>query len=157
LVKSLGPDAVFDYRDPECAQKILDYAESHFTTFWNTVATDESVKICTDFGSDGVRYNVLLPVQLSRSDVRSGFSNATTSIGGVFEYGPQHMTIRVMPEEFDFVVRWTGAVEKLWAEAKMRSPAVQVEGNRLDGLLDGLQMLRERKISARKLVYRVAE
>ncbi|KAJ5826009.1 hypothetical protein N7474_003147 [Penicillium riverlandense] len=158
LVKAHGADIIIDYHDPECSARIREATDNALKIVLDTVATADSAKICADaIHPAGGRYHALLPVQVPRSDVVSAFTDAGTTTGEPFEYGPESMVIPAMPAEFNFAVQWAGLAEKLWAEGKLRTIPVQRGQSGLKGILDGLQELKDNKISGRKLVYVIAD
>lgn len=153
-----GADVIIDYHDPECSARIREATDNALKIVWDTVATTESAKICADaINSAGGRYHGLLPVQFPRADVVSAFTDAGTITGEPFEYGPESMVVPAMPAEFNFAVQWAGLAEDLWAEGKLRTIPVQRGQGGLEGILEGLQELKDNKISGRKLVYVIAD
>ncbi|PTU18494.1 hypothetical protein P175DRAFT_0525295 [Aspergillus ochraceoroseus IBT 24754] len=157
LVRRFGADAVCDYRGPECIQRIREYAANGLRFVYDTIATEESARICSEaICPAGGRYHSLLPVPpFLRPEIHCSWVNCSVAMGEAFEYGPERMEIPAMPEEFEFVSRWTTMVEALWAEGKLRTPVVEARQNGLGGVLDGLKDLKEGKISGKKLVYLV--
>jgi hypothetical protein len=89
--------------------------------------------------------------------VVSAFTDAGTITGEPFEYGPERMVVPAMPAEFNYAVQWAELAENLWAEGKLRTIPVQREQSGLKGILEGLQELKDNKISGRKLVYVIAD
>lgn len=85
------------------------------------------------------------------------FTDAGTITGEPFEYGPERMVIPAMPAEFNFAVQWAGLAEDLWAKGKLRTIPVQTGQGGLKGILEGLQELKDNKVSGRKLVYVIAD
>lgn len=158
LVRSYGADFTIDYHDSDCSAKICEVAGNALNLVWDTVATNESTKICADaIHLSGGRYHGLLPVQFPRSDVLAVFTDAGTITGEPFEYGPERMVVPAMPAELDFAAQWAGIAQGLWAEGKLRTLPVQLGQGGLEGILEGLQLLKGNKISGRKLVYVIAD
>ncbi|KAG2009352.1 hypothetical protein GB937_007755 [Aspergillus fischeri] len=158
LVRQYGADVVFDYRDPMCARKIREHTSNTLRVVCDTVATQESVRICEEaIGDAGGLYHSLLPVQTTRADVQATFANCCTAIGETFEYGPDRMVIPGMPAEFDFAKKWAGIVNTLWSQGKIRTLVVEKRDGGLRKVLDGLKDLKNRSVRARKLVYLVFE
>lgn len=60
-------------------------------------------------------------------------------------------------KDFEFAKMWWGLCEGLLRDGKVVPHRARLEGRGLSGVLDGLQLLREGKISGEKLVYRVNE
>lgn len=158
LVKSLGADAVFDYNDPECAAKIRAYTNDKLTIAWDTISLPNSAKICEDALSSTpsstttLRYHSLLPVQVSRSDVKATQSLAYTGVGEAFTFGGQ--PIPAKEEDHQYAVKFWELSRELLAAGKVKVSPIQV-GQGLEGVLDGLQALKENKVSGKKLVYKL--
>ncbi|RHZ67172.1 zinc-binding alcohol dehydrogenase family protein [Aspergillus thermomutatus] len=158
LVRQYGADVVFDYRDPRCAQKIREHTNNTLRVVCDTVATQDSVRICEEaIGAQGGLYHSLLPAQTGRPDVKATFMNCCTSIGEPFEYGPDRMEIPSMPSEFEFAQKWAGIVSRLWSHGKLRTLLVEKRDGGLRKVLDGLKDLKNGSVSARKLVYLVSD
>lgn len=156
LVRQYGADAVFDYRDPRCAQLIREHTNNTLSIVCDTVSTQESVRICEKaIGDVGGQYHSLLPAEMGRADVKSTFVNCCTALGEPFEYGPDCMVIPVMPAEFEFAQRWADLVTTLWSQGKIRTLVVEKRDGGLRKVLDGLEDLKNGAVSGRKLVYTV--
>lgn len=154
LVRSYGADVTIDYHDSNCSARIREATGNTLKLVLDTVATDESATICADaIHLSGGRYHGLLPVQFPRTDVLAAFTDAGTVTGEPFEYGPERMVIPAMPAELDFAVQWAGIAQGLWAEGKLRTLPVQLGQGGLEGVLEGLRLLKSNKVSGRKLVY----
>ncbi|KAK9427352.1 hypothetical protein V1505DRAFT_380430 [Lipomyces doorenjongii] len=80
---------------------------------------------------------------------------AYTVFGEPFEFGPD--TIPAIPERFEFARNWTEVVELLLFAGKIKVPKPKIGKGGLKGVLEGLQLLRENKVSGERLVYRVDE
>ena len=71
--------------------------------------------------------------------------------------GPKGPEFPAKEEDFEFGKKWWGIAEKFLADGKVKVHPVSVRGGGLTGVIEGLQEMREGKVSAEKLVYRVAE
>ncbi|KAM3552872.1 hypothetical protein MY1884_006980 [Beauveria asiatica] len=158
LVKALGADAVFDYHDPDCAAKIREYTNDKLTIAWDTVSLPDSTKICeralwsSPPPGTALRYHSLLPTTTSRSDGKDTFSLAYTAIGEGFTGG--HLSVPASEEDFLFGVEFWDLSRELLGSGKIKASPVQV-GQGLQGVLDGLQALKENKVSGKKLVCKL--
>ncbi|KAG8427469.1 putative secondary metabolism biosynthetic enzyme [Metarhizium acridum] len=158
LVKALGAEAVFDYNDPECAAKIRAYTNDSLAIAFDTISLADSAKICEGALASSpppgttLRYHALLPRTTARSDVTDTRSLAYTAIGEAFRFsdGPKP----AVKEDLDYAVKFLDLSRELLASGKLRVPPVQL-GQGLEGVLDGMQALRENKVSGKKLVYKV--
>jgi len=63
LVKSLGADAVFDYKDPQVVQKIQQWAQGHgrLETALDTISEHGSIDLCVEAVGKGGKVVTLLP------------------------------------------------------------------------------------------------
>jgi hypothetical protein len=62
-----------------------------------------------------------------------------------------------IPEDFEFAKKFFGITEKLLAEGKLKPHPEKIGPNGLEGALQGLQDLKNDKVTGQKLVYRVKE
>ncbi|KAK9351747.1 chaperonin 10-like protein [Lipomyces doorenjongii] len=156
LVKSLGAVAEFDYKDPESVAKIRKYTSDNLKLAWDTISLDSSAKFCADVLSpSGGKYACLQEVKAPRNDVETIMTLAYTVFGEPFEFGPD--IIPAIPERFEFAKNWVKVVEQLLSAGKIKVPQPKIGKDGLKGVLNGLQLLRENKVSGEKLVYRVNE
>ncbi|KAK9239236.1 chaperonin 10-like protein [Lipomyces kononenkoae] len=155
LVKRFGAAAVFDYKDSESVAKIRQYTNDNLTLAWDTISSESSAKFCADVLSSGAMYAALGNVKAPRDDVKSLFTMAYTIVGEPYKMAS--VAVPAIPENYDFGKRWTRLVEHLLrtGNIKILPPTIGKDG--LKGVLEGLELLRENKVSGGKLVYRVAE
>lgn len=62
-----------------------------------------------------------------------------------------------VPEDFEFGKKIFSIAEKLLAEGKLKTHPEKVGPKGLEGVLEGMQDMKDDKVSGQKLVYRVAE
>lgn len=161
FVKSLGASAAYDYKDPECGKKINKDTNNKLKLIWDTIALESSAKICGDAIStendDGsARYGSILPVKLpGRSDVKTTFTFMYTIFNDAFTKAGRDTP--AIPEDFEFAKKFFGIVEKLLAEGKLKTHPEQVGKEGLKGALQGMEDMKNEKVSASKLVYKVAD
>ncbi|EXJ83209.1 hypothetical protein A1O1_06828 [Capronia coronata CBS 617.96] len=161
-VKSLGATEAFDYNDPKAPEAIRKYTSNKLTLAWDTISSESSAKFCADAlapssgeGSGPLRYGSILPVTCPRDDVESVSTLMYTVFGEPFEFGPDK--IPETPEDAEFAKKFMGITEKLLAEKKLRPHKEVVGGDGLKGVIQGLKDMKDGKVSASKLVYRVAD
>lgn len=159
FVKSLGADAVYDYRDPDVGKKINRDTNNSLKLIWDTISVKESAAICAEaLSSDptGTRYGTILPVKLpGREGVETTFTFLYTVFGEAFTKAKRENP--AMPEDFEFGKKWFAIVADLLKEGKIKTHPEQVGEKGLEGALQGMQDMKEGKVSAVKLVYRVGE
>jgi NADPH:quinone reductase-like Zn-dependent oxidoreductase len=157
MVKQLGAVAAFDRRDPATAKKVKEYTKDGLTLVWDTISSEASAQFCADvMSSQGGRYAALLPVHCPRHDIESTSTLAYTVFGETIMDRATVVPGRV--KDFEFAKMWWALCEDLLRDGRV-VPHVRprLGSGGLAGVLDGLQLLREGKISGEKLVYRVGE
>ncbi len=161
LVKELGATAAFDYKSPDCARQIRDYTNNSLKYAFDCIALEPSARICADAlsSTSGCVYSALLPVKLPREDVENKVTLAYTAAGEMFRFGPEGNgpEFPASQEDFEFAKMFWELAAKLLADGKFKVHPPSVRKGGLQGVLEGLQEMREEKVSGQKLVYRVSE
>lgn len=139
------------------ALQIKEYTQDRLTHMFDTISEGDSSRICeASISSDGRVVSHLLPAKHRRDDVANKFTLGYTVMGEAFDFDG----ITVVPakaEDFEFGKMFCKLSTKLLAQRRIavHPPTLGAQG--LAGVLDGLQQLREGKVSGTKLVYRVDE
>jgi NADPH:quinone reductase-like Zn-dependent oxidoreductase len=155
-VRELGADAVFDYNGPGSARAIRAQTNDRLTMAFDTVSVESSAKYCDlALSSKGGHYSSLLPIKIERENVQSRSTMAYTVFGEGFIFGRKE--IPAQPEDRTFMEQFCGIFDDLLASGKVKVHPPRVCDAGLDGILDGLQLLREGKVSGEKLVYNIAD
>jgi NADPH:quinone reductase-like Zn-dependent oxidoreductase len=156
-VESLGADASFDYRDPDCVQKIKDCTQNTLAHVLDCVSTSASAELCAAaIGSNGGTVSYLLPLKHQREDVEAKYTLAYTAFGEYFSIaGTRKFEAR--PEDLEFAKIFWKLSEGLVAEGKIRVHPPRVGKDGLKGVLNGFQAMREGRVSGEKLVYRIED
>ena len=94
---------------------------------------------------------------MPRADVQFKHTLAYTAMGERFRTGATGPEFPASKEDFEFGKMFWGLAETLLAEGKFKVHPPSVRKGGLQGVLEGLQEMREDKVSGQKLVYRVAE
>ncbi|KAL3963175.1 hypothetical protein ACCO45_000179 [Purpureocillium lilacinum] len=152
LVKAAGADFVFDYNDPDVGQKIREHTNDNLHYAWDTISLPASAKICAEALSSapGGKYASLSSVDFPRKDCSSGFTLAYTALGEAFTFGD--IKIPAKPEDYEFAKMFWELSRELLAEGKIKAHPRRVRQG-LEGVLEGLQELKDNKVSGEKLVY----
>lgn len=160
LCKSRGAEAVFDYRDSECGQKIHEYTKGQLKLVWDTIGSEDGVKICmeaisTEPGSDK-RYGTILFNGIPRKDVKHSFSVLVTFAGESFDkFGKHYPAIK---ENFEFAKMFTSLVEELMAKGRVKEHPVRLVSRGLVGMLEeGVPLMDQGKVTGFKVVARVMD
>lgn len=162
-VRSLGADAVIDYTkfsEPEAfAARVREEVGDELALAWDCVGSEESARMCVSAMSKGKggKYRSLLRVDDSvvrgvNEKVDNGFTLAYFVFGEEFKkWGP----FPAKPEDYEFGKMFWEMTRGLLAEGKVKAARQDVNrgGKGLEGVLKGLQEMREGKVSGVKLVY----
>ncbi|RDW65095.1 hypothetical protein BP6252_10746 [Coleophoma cylindrospora] len=152
LVKSMGAVEVFDYRAPDCAEQIKKYTSNNLKLLWDSISSDASVKICSNILAPGGIYGALDPVKLPRDDVKLSHTLAYLGLGEPVEKRGTKWEDNA--KDFEFFKGWVPMAESLLAEGKIKIHPTRV-GKGLEGVLDGMDFMKEGKVSGAKLVYTI--
>jgi NADPH:quinone reductase-like Zn-dependent oxidoreductase len=153
FVKSLGATEAFDYNDPDCAKKIREYTKDKLTHVFDCISEGDSPKICSEaISSKGGAISYLLPATHERQDVENKRTLGYTVTGEGFKFGPTEFPPN--PKDFEFGKQFWDLATKLVASKQISVHPPKV-GHGLQGIFDGLQQLKEGKVSGTKLVYKI--
>ncbi|TVY75999.1 Protein TOXD [Lachnellula suecica] len=157
LVKKRGADVVFDYRDPDCAKKIRELTADKLTLVLDTIATPETAKISAESMSSGKGgiYCNLMGVDSPRSDVESVFFLGYTALGESYMYGGEEWP--VVPEDYELVKKFLTLSESLLEEGKIIPHPSAIRHGGLEGILNGMDDLKNKRVSGEKLVYVIGD
>ncbi|CAF9934604.1 MAG: hypothetical protein HETSPECPRED_009283 [Heterodermia speciosa] len=161
LVKALGADAIYDYRDEACGEEIRAYTSDKLVYALDCISEASSPRICADaLSTDGAltkRYSSLLGIDdFPRDDVDKKATIAYSAIGEDLSF-PGRGLFPAKEEDLHFMTKFIGIAQELLAEGKIKPHPVSLRPGGLKGVLDGLQDMREGKVSGEKLVYRIDE
>lgn len=169
LLRQLGADAVFDYRDPDCGRKIREHTSNSLLHVFDCVSEGSSPQICADAlssssASSKLRYSALLGItNFPRDDVDVKVTVAYTAIGEesitIFAEPVEGKlpTIPANEEDARFMIMFVEIAEGILSEGKIKAHPVSVRDGGLAGVFEGLQEMREGRVSGEKLVYRIAD
>ncbi|CAK4031729.1 related to zinc-binding oxidoreductase [Lecanosticta acicola] len=158
LLKALGAEEVFDYKDPACAQKIREYTHDSLKLALDCIAEGDSTKICEEAISSkqGGSICYLLPTaKHTREDVKSIKTLGYTVNGEAFDKFGKHFEAR--PDDFEFCKKFWAIAQQLVNAGQIAPHPAKVGPDGLKGVFEGLQEFRDGKVSGMKLVYRVEE
>lgn len=164
-LKSLGADAVFDYHeDTEAlASKIKERTNNELTLAWDCSPTAESARLCALAMSDKVdgTYSNLLgidakPVKEANPKVEVKSTLGYTAFGYEFTYRGS-IVMPAKPEDREFAAKFWELSRQLLADGKVKVARIAVDqgGKGLEGVLKGLDDLKQGKVSGTKLVYKI--
>jgi NADPH:quinone reductase-like Zn-dependent oxidoreductase len=152
LCKSFGADQVFDYKDPNVGAKIREATGDNLRLAFDCISEKNSPEICAAaISSKGGHYSNLLRIEnWSRSDVKHSFTLAYTALGEKFSD-----VFPAVQEDYEFGVKFWRITEDLINSGKIKAHNVEVRPGGLEGIPQGLEDLKQNKVSGVKLVYLV--
>jgi NADPH:quinone reductase-like Zn-dependent oxidoreductase len=159
-VKSLGADVVFDYNSPSCAKDIKNFTDNNLAYVLDCISERGATEICLGAMSDAIngRYASIGPVPAERvaalnPNVDHTFVMGQRAFGHDIVMGG--MTLPADPAALHFAKMFWELMRSLLEESKIKVHNLSVNegGKGLEGVLNGLKLLKERKVSAKKLVY----
>lgn len=151
--------AAFDYHDLDCGLKIREFTGNKLKLAWDTISLPASARICAHAISTGPggRYFALLPEPCPRDDVESSYTMAYYMFGEKVQMSEDGPVIPPDHSGFRYAKEFVSMANQLLAAGKIKVHPQQVCGGGLAGALEGLEMMRDGKVTGSKLVYRVAE
>ncbi|RPD66616.1 GroES-like protein [Lentinus tigrinus ALCF2SS1-7] len=157
LVKSFGADAVFDYRDPEVVSKIKAATGDAVTKVFDAISEESTQRIsAASVAPSGGKVVLLLrskPGVTDRTDVEFDETLIYTALGRAFAWPSKHYP--VSEEDRAHMVQFLKKVPGLVKEGSLKPLPVKLWEGGLSAVPDGLQYMREGKVTAEKIVYRV--
>ncbi|KAJ5085002.1 Polyketide synthase enoylreductase [Penicillium argentinense] len=156
LVRSLGADAVFDYKDAQAPAEIRKYTKDNLKLVFDCISLESSAAFCDQaISTTGGEYSALLNVKIERANVNDRFTLAYTIIGEAFKFGD--VPFPAKPEDRAHGEKFIAIAEQLLAQGKIKVHPPKVGPDGLKGVLNGLELLKTDKVSGEKLVYNLSE
>ncbi|KAI0723808.1 GroES-like protein [Cerioporus squamosus] len=158
LVTSLGASAVFDYKDPDVVSKVKAAADDSIRSAFDAVSSADaqaiSAAVIAPTGGKLIHVLPVDPAVTSRTDVERSYTLIYTSLGRAFTYATGQHTPAV-PEDRAHMAQFLKKVPQLVGEGKIKPLPVKLWEGGLAAIPDGFQYMKEGKVSAVKIVYRV--
>jgi NADPH:quinone reductase-like Zn-dependent oxidoreductase len=158
-LKSLGADAVFDYNSPTVVADIKKFTNNKLKYAMDCIAEGKSPQITVDaMSEEGGLYTSLLSLtteQIAKFNpaVEARSVLAYTIVGERFTLGTKEFPAK--PEDEAFAKKFWKITKDLLAEGKVKAHKLSVNeyGSGLDGVLKGMEAMKEGKVSGEKLVF----
>ncbi|KZT71136.1 GroES-like protein [Daedalea quercina L-15889] len=159
LVSSLGADAVFDYRDPNVVATIKEATADGVHHAIDTQSTKETQELCARImGKDGGKLILMFAPTFKakklRKDVQFIPTLVYTALGRPFALGPQ-AKYAAQPDDRAQVVGFLKKLPMIVQNGLLLPNPVKLWEGGLHSIADGLQYMREGKVSGEKIVYRL--
>lgn len=152
LLRKLGADHVFDYKDADVGAKIREASNDKIKLIFDCIAEKGSFEIgAAAMSSSGGHLSALLapPKNFPRKDIKTAFTLGYTALGERFsENFPASQT------DYDFGTKFWKLSEGLLSEGKIIPHPAEVRKG-LGGVIQGMQDMKEGKVSGVKLVWTV--
>jgi hypothetical protein len=157
-VKSYGAEAVFDYRSPTCSADIRAYTKNCLKYVLDCISEPETMQFCyACIGRTGGKYTSLEPYAEflhTRPMVKPDWVLGPTILGKPIGWRPPFER-EGDAEVREFAVKWFKTAQQLLDEGKLQLHPLRLMPGGFQGVLDGMDLLRNKQISGEKLVYRV--
>lgn len=154
LVKSYGADAVYDYRDSESLKAIIS-AHPKLSLALDGFSEGESNKFCCEAVAPNHGTVVSLD-PMAKSSVKGAtlkpiimYTLFGRAFGLLQPVGPK---FPAKPDDRAGLARFYAMLPELVKRGSLKPPPIQEQGSGFDKLAPGLDLLRQGKVSGRKLV-----
>lgn len=164
IAKSLGADAVIDYKSPNVVEQIQKTADSSLKFAFDTISDATSQAICVKSLSpspEGTPQGKVVTIQppnkearALRDDVVIQHTLIYTALGRSFDYGPTS-PYPASTADREHMASWIPKIESLVNSGKLKPNPVKLWPGGLEAVSEGFQYMREGKVSAEKIVYNV--
>ncbi|KAI0723729.1 GroES-like protein [Cerioporus squamosus] len=158
LLKSLGADVTIDYHDPDVVSKIKQATGDSLKYAADMIGEFKTHKVAVDaIGPSGGKLVGLSPMRNAREFARKDVIVTETLLysvnGRPFSLGP--MQFPAQPQDRAHMVAFLKQLPQLVRDGAVKPIPVKLWEGGLEEVLSGLQYMREGKVSAEKIVYRV--
>ncbi|KAJ3159330.1 hypothetical protein HK101_001104 [Irineochytrium annulatum] len=159
LLKSLGADYTFDYRDPDVSAKIKEASKGKLTRAYDGISEHGSVSaIEKAFGDEGgVVCSLLGPAKegaLTRSDVKVDPTLVYSIFGRETIFGKSYPKAK---EDYAFAKEFYRKLEGYLREGRIVPNRVRLIEGGLDGVVKGFEISKSGKLSAEKIVFKIEQ
>ena len=152
MVKSMGAAEVFDYRDPASIEEIKKF---DVNLIWDTIALESSADFCAQVLAQGGSYGIILDVKMKdRPDVKHTFNLGYTSLGERVEKSFGTFSQEHCEKDYEFMQKWILEGDRLLAEKKLKPHPMKISKG-FEGIIQGMDDMRDDKVSGQKLVFSV--
>lgn len=156
LVRGLGADSVYDYKHSEAAAQIRQATGDQLKLTLDCIGGEDGANFCDNAMSrEGGRYTSITGSRTKRENIVDSGTLGYTAVGEAFrKFGREFPP---MPEDAAHIAAFITLIEPLLAQGKLKTHPIKVGKGGLYGVLEGLKLLEEGKVSGEKLVYNIAD
>ncbi|KAM5538111.1 hypothetical protein V8D89_008308 [Ganoderma adspersum] len=158
FVKGLGASAVFDYRDPDVVASIKAATHDSVRAAFDTISVKESQAISAAvIAPEGGKVMHILAViadATAKTDVVRESMIIYSALGRAYTFATGYQAPAV-PEDRAQMVEFLKKVPGLVKDGKIKPLPIKLWEGGLDGIPAGLQHMKEGKVSAEKIVYKI--
>ncbi|KAI1076752.1 GroES-like protein [Whalleya microplaca] len=160
LVESYGAEKAFDYQDPRSVDNIRKYTKNALDYAMDCFSEGTSMVYCYGaIGRAGGRYTALEPYPQylhARRRVKPEWVLGPALLGRKIGWKEPY-NIEANPDLRVFGRDWFACVQRMLDRGEIRTHPIRVgEQVGFEGILHGLDLLKQKAVSGEKLVYRVA-
>jgi NADPH:quinone reductase-like Zn-dependent oxidoreductase len=157
LAKSYGASAVFDYKASDCIEKIKKHTKNNLRYVLDCISTTNSMQFCYQaIGRAGGKYTALEPyseaVAKTRKVIKADWIMGPSLLGQEVGWPEPHYRAED-PKMAKFGASWTATLNKMLERGQIRPHPIVIREGGLEKIMEGLEDLRSKKISGKKLVY----
>ncbi|KAF8606095.1 GroES-like protein [Ceratobasidium sp. AG-I] len=163
LVGSLGADAVVDYNSSDIVEQIQKATGNSLRVAFDTVSNATTQTICAksisptpEDAAPGKIIVVLPPdeeAQALRKDIEIRNTTVYTSFGRAFALPT--VEFPALPADREHMASWIPKIKDLVDSGKIKPNPVKVWAGGLEAISEGLQYMRDGKVSGEKIVYNI--
>lgn len=158
-MKSRGAEAVFDYRDPDCAAEIRAFTSNNLRYALDCITTLDSTQTCYKaLGRAGGRYVSLDPYSEHVAATRKVVKPDWVLGPAIFGQGctwPDPYGRSADTELQQFGVELWALAQKLLEQGKLQHHPLKILDGGLEAVVDGMDLVREGPLSGQKVVVRL--
>ena len=154
LVKGLGADEVFDYRDEGVVEKIRAATGNALDIAIDTISEGKTpAQVTGAIGDKGGKVAIILPYESPRPTVKVTFSMVPDLLRRVRSVLPSLFVYGSSPLKGTDGKWYFDLLKQILATGKIKPVPVFIQPNGLAGVKDGLQYMQDGKVSRRRVQF----